>query len=382
METVGLVLHATPSARTRFDVLDSWRGIAACMVALHHLPAYSHFHEAPLLRNAYLFVDLFFVLSGFVIASTYRLRLAQGLAIWRFALLRFGRLYPLHFVMLLLLAALAAALQEARGRAFPGLEFVASAALVQNFLVGAYTLNTPSWSISVEFWTYLIFAALARAGQRPLLIAMGIAALLGPPLIAAAAGNMDVITDYSMIRCLAGFACGVLLNAGYRERQWGTVPEVLAIAAVCGFVMWSGDSVASVAAPYLFSAVLLIYAPQSGAVSRLLAKPVFLFLGAISYSIYMVHWFICLLTVDLLHAAALRGYDWATRTDKGFFIGTEKWQGDLAYPLYLALVLSAACLAHRCIEAPWRERFRHLAMRSSARPAPHRISPTSSPGAR
>src|SRR6266576_119115 len=89
----------------RFVVLDSWRGIAACLVALFHLEAYSHLvyshlHGVPFLGNSWLFVDFFFVLSGFVIAANYQQRLLDGFGVGRFLLLRLGRLYPLHFAVL------------------------------------------------------------------------------------------------------------------------------------------------------------------------------------------------------------------------------------------------------------------------------------------
>src|SRR2546425_10965309 len=90
----------------RFIALESWRGIAACLVALFHLDAYSHLYDVPLLRNAWLFVDFFFVLSGFIIAANYQQRLLEGFGIGRFILLRLGRIYPLHFVMLALGVAL------------------------------------------------------------------------------------------------------------------------------------------------------------------------------------------------------------------------------------------------------------------------------------
>src|SRR5438045_8537170 len=89
----------------RFVVLDSWRGIAACLVALFHLDAYSHLYDVPFLRNSWLFVDFFFVLSGFVIAANYQQRLLEGFGIGRFLLLRLGRLYPLPFAMLALVIA-------------------------------------------------------------------------------------------------------------------------------------------------------------------------------------------------------------------------------------------------------------------------------------
>src|SRR5258708_10033057 len=84
----------------RFVVLDSWRGIAACLVALFHLDAYSHLYGVPFLRNSWLFVDFFFVLSGFVIATNYQQRLLDGFGIGRFLLLLLGRLYPLQFTMM------------------------------------------------------------------------------------------------------------------------------------------------------------------------------------------------------------------------------------------------------------------------------------------
>src|SRR5947207_14296459 len=86
----------------RFEALDSWRGIAACLVALYHLRLYSDspLIALPLLQHSYLFVDFFFVLSGFVIAANYQQRLGEGFSMWRFALLRFGRVYPLHLALL------------------------------------------------------------------------------------------------------------------------------------------------------------------------------------------------------------------------------------------------------------------------------------------
>lgn len=62
----------------RFDALDGWRGIAALMVSLFHFNAYHHFVASPFIRNAHLYVDFFFVLSGFVIAHAYADKLTGG----------------------------------------------------------------------------------------------------------------------------------------------------------------------------------------------------------------------------------------------------------------------------------------------------------------
>src|SRR5258708_27828356 len=84
----------------RFQALDGWRGIAALLVALYHSPFYGHLYGVPLVRNAYLFVDLFFVLSGFVISHAYADRLADGKSVLVFLIRRFGRLWPLHTAVL------------------------------------------------------------------------------------------------------------------------------------------------------------------------------------------------------------------------------------------------------------------------------------------
>jgi peptidoglycan/LPS O-acetylase OafA/YrhL len=65
----------TSSTANRFEALDGWRGICACLVVLFHFHGYSPIYSWGLIRNSYLFVDFFFVLSGFVIAWNYATRL-------------------------------------------------------------------------------------------------------------------------------------------------------------------------------------------------------------------------------------------------------------------------------------------------------------------
>ncbi len=89
----------------RFEALDGWRGVCACLVVLFHFNGYSPIYTAPLVRNSYLFVDFFFVLSGFVIAWNYGTRLGSWPEVRRFLVLRLGRVYPLHLFMLFLFLA-------------------------------------------------------------------------------------------------------------------------------------------------------------------------------------------------------------------------------------------------------------------------------------
>ena len=67
----------------RFVALDSWRGICALLVALFHVPIIGVMRQVTLVSNGYLFVDFFFVLSGFVIATVYERRLGDADSTWR-----------------------------------------------------------------------------------------------------------------------------------------------------------------------------------------------------------------------------------------------------------------------------------------------------------
>src|SRR5437868_13481101 len=61
----------------RFDALDGWRGVCACFVVLFHFHGWGPLYTSSFVRGSYLFVDFFFVLSGFVIAWNYGNRLAS-----------------------------------------------------------------------------------------------------------------------------------------------------------------------------------------------------------------------------------------------------------------------------------------------------------------
>lgn len=88
-------------AAHRFEALDALRGVCALLVALYHFDAPGVVSTSRLIGNSYLFVDYFFVLSGFVIAFSYGNRLASGeISTARFMALRAGRIYPLHLAMI------------------------------------------------------------------------------------------------------------------------------------------------------------------------------------------------------------------------------------------------------------------------------------------
>src|SRR5690349_5552566 len=89
--------------KDRFEVLDIFRGIFSAMVVFFHMSAFAN---TPVINNHFvdnsdLFVDFFFVLSGFVIAYSYR-EINGGDKLQQFLKKRWLRIYPLHLVMLLI----------------------------------------------------------------------------------------------------------------------------------------------------------------------------------------------------------------------------------------------------------------------------------------
>ncbi|OYW42774.1 MAG: hypothetical protein B7Z45_01625, partial [Azorhizobium sp. 12-66-6] len=173
----------------RFKALDAWRGICALLVVLFHFCFVfrSPLMGAPIVTNAFLFVDFFFVLSGFVVCHAYRDRLGDAPS-WRaFVVRRFGRLWPLHASMLALFIAFIAMVNllphpERFAFTLGPSEYSAIAIPIHLLLLNAVDLhgmawNAPSWSIGAEFYTYLLFGAVCvlalRRLQHPTYAALG-----------------------------------------------------------------------------------------------------------------------------------------------------------------------------------------------------------------
>lgn len=373
----------------RFTALDSWRGICACLVAISHFHLNSHAYYWPIVRNAYLFVDFFFLLSGFVIAANYQQRLLNGFGAGKFMLLRFGRLYPLHLAMLLAFVVIEYVMcltpvlsAMAREAAFTGVNSPATI-IPEMFLIHGLGIsedtkwNGPSWSISTEFFAYLIFAVALLLTHKYLRYLLWGTVLVSPILLAVFnEGNMDATHEYALLRCVYGFAAGVITFNFYQRwhetvrrrldgTRWATLLEVLAILSVGIFVVVAEKSVFSVAAPYLFAATVFIFAFEAGRASRVLLYRPLVQVGALSYSIYMVHTFVYARIENV--AIVIEKYAGIPLTSHSSVevgerqLGTELWQGDLYYVAILLAVIAVSYATFNIIEQPGRRWFRKLA---------------------
>ena len=284
--------------------LTAIRGLAAWWVVLFHLRAFL----APwipgavlaVLARGNLAVDLFFILSGFVIALNYAERVAEGdgRTYADFLFRRFARVYPLHLLILLGFAAYALAAWRF-GTARPEDQhwgyFAASLFLVQNWgLTDEARWNVPAWSISTEALAYLVFpaiVALLLPKRRPLWLLAGATILLGlsvePFFWLTHHPFPNAVAQTGLCRCLAQFAMGVALAGLWQRlprRRW--LPAALAAAAAllaAAFVLWNAPVV-----PLAWAALILALALRGE--GGVLASPPLVWLGRVSYATYLCHY--------------------------------------------------------------------------------------------
>jgi peptidoglycan/LPS O-acetylase OafA/YrhL len=370
-----------------FRVLDSWRGIAALLVALFHLNVYSAIYSLDFVRNAFLFVDFFFVLSGFVITHSYGDRMGTREGVSTFAVRRFNRLWPLHAIVLLafVLVEIAKLFMAARGASFYAPPFTganSSNAVLWNLAFGQsigmtnqLTWNPPSWSIAAEFWTYLIFAAtLHLAATRFSRLTFAAEGLLAVLLVASVAilishseHGQDATYDLGLFRCLYGFLIGHFVY-----RLWQVCPrdlfdtaflEIAVLIIAVFYVSMAGRSGYSFLAPLVFAVVVLVFAFEAGPVSKLMSNRGNQWLGRISYSIYMWQAFIIFNLVDRPVSITEKiTHRVLTTTDgAGSALGGEAGKlivlGGHVLPilvtlLFLGVLIAVASISYRLIEQP------------------------------
>ena len=343
--------------------LTGLRGVAASIVAVHHflqMPI-SPWHEVRL--RGYLAVDIFFVLSGFVMALTYADAFAadRGSQPYRdFLVRRVARIYPI-FLVILLFTVLRTTLQDPSALASSQAIgcVAANVLLIQGWGI-APSLIIPSWSISTEMAAYLAFPLILRGtlfcGPRRALgaaVAAGllllIAVVLAPMLASPGRGALDIydgMTPLPLLRCIGGFILGVLAFRLARQ------PSVIAVAGldrmgavllgalVLGLAAGVGDLVLYP----LFPAIVIACFANRGRLARVLGGGVVYRLGVWSYAIYLLH-------PDVFRQVA------ALASRLGF--STLAAPGAIACgAIGFAIVLMLAALSHHLIEVPGRRLVR------------------------
>ncbi|MEY9895850.1 peptidoglycan/LPS O-acetylase OafA/YrhL [Bradyrhizobium sp. USDA 329] len=271
--------------------LDSIRGIAATSVVIHHLllmptflAAFPHnaWINCSFFRSAWLLVDLFFVLSGMVMALSYIENDFTRFSLREFMIRRLARVYPLHIVMLLAnlvfrllrIGLVMAGVVVAAPTVFEvnnAYSFSLNVLLLHSMgFIDYLSWNAPSWSISVEFYTYFVFGLIVlfalRMGSLSWfyvlsgLLAVGSLVFI---IFVLEKRSLELQTDFGLLRCFVGFFLGVLmvkivdrLRAKPGAAVQGVLQFVAMIASVVLVSLAETNPAATFLAPVMFAIFL------------------------------------------------------------------------------------------------------------------------------
>ncbi len=292
------------AARQRaFLLLDGLRGFAALfVVSIHSRPLWG----AGAL-HAYLAVDLFFILSGFVIAHAYERKLDSGaMTFGDFVKVRLVRLYPMY--ALAMLCALVLRVEHFRatdGLRAIGLSWLLAAFFLPSMLgrgVSLYPLIPATWSLFFELLVNFAYARwLSWLTSRRLAAVVGVAAVALIPL-ALSDGGFEAggfwrwsSVPWGLARSVFGIGIGVLMHR-HREALWARLPNGIPwwlpliplglVLALSADHARSVDAAVDLGATLVFFPLLVIWAArqQVGQEARLL-----MLLGSASYPVYVLH---------------------------------------------------------------------------------------------
>ncbi|MGK9168051.1 acyltransferase [Inquilinus limosus] len=369
------------SQQQYFPALTALRGIAALCVVLFHysIGSFPNLHPTDLtffFGKSYLFVDLFFALSGFILMHVYGRSFADGPSAAKlgpFLRARFARLYPLHLVVLggfVLLELVKLAVDRSGLDAFGGSHTLATlpGSLLLLNAAGIYdtiTWNGPSWSISAEWIVGLAFPLLVPvvARLRPAgLLLLYVATLVGFALLSAGPQlDLDLTNDWGVPRCFLGFVGGMILYRLWQDDAPGWMAtDTAALTVITAIVLAMHLNMRGVFVVPLFGLLILCLAQNTARVGRALGSRPMIFLGDISYAVYLAQ----MLLLDSVHLG------WRLVTGRELKdAGFSAAQSLAVIAVMVVALLPLATLLHRWIEIPARDWLRRAVPGRALRPA-------------
>lgn len=280
-----------------YPSIEGLRGTLALVVCCGHFGFGTVLSQWGLAFNLHFAVDLFFIISGLVLAYSnyYAPRSISG---GEFIIKRIARLYPLHVLTLFLMCVL----NIIRDLPTSGLDVLKNLFLLHNVGLGAPSnaLNFPSWSISVEFWaSLLLFFITALIKNRFIISILAIGYVLACCTLcssyfitggyeAALGGFLNV----GLLRGVAGTFMGILiyfaLNSPTCQKLWQNIFCKYISLLGLGWFFLQNPPAYSMFLFYLLSFYFIGALCQSNFL-RIFRHPLALWLGTVSYSIYLLH---------------------------------------------------------------------------------------------
>ncbi len=330
-----------------------FKGQSAEGLVMEDMPGYAWLPLRAMYRFGFLGVEVFWCISGFIFFWKYRDAIADGaVSSYKFFVLRASRLYPLHFVTLLLVAVLQMAYFRQHQYHFVYgnndlLHFVYHLFMASNWWPSqGSSFNGPIWSVSLEVLVYLVFFCAVRFAGR----GAWVAAAIFVACLALMLGGVD----NSLLKAVAFFYAGGLVAAlaerldaiGWRSR--GMVVAALLVACISAV---SFRLEIHKAAWFKWDYFLFIYVPALLYVASANVKlgPTITrwieTLGNMTYSSYLLHFPTQLCIVTAVAALGLS----VPKLSAWFLL------------FYLGTVLGLAPLAYRYFELPMQQAIRRWA---------------------
>ncbi|NTS78289.1 acyltransferase [Catenovulum sp. SM1970] len=348
--------------------LTSIRGIAAFLVVLYHIKFYLNQYEFSdqvswLYNKGYLAVDFFFILSGFIIAYNYQKLFSDRISksdLTPFLIKRFARIFPLHaFVMLCFcLVPLAFFVTGKPINSIYSIEnFIIKLLLLDAWLLGTdfwNTWNISSWTISSEFFAYLCFPVLAfyiskvKNNQYYLLLVLfAVIAFLYE--ITGARSLGDNIGTLALFRCLLEFSCGICLYNIYKNQpkldqslaKWLFTLTSLILALLLIYIEANHFYI-----PICFSIMFFSLLNFKSKLHKFLEHKSLVYLGEISYSMYLNHAFILIIYIML-------------------FLDDAKTASPIDIILYITFTFLMSIFTYHKVEVPMRKLINKHALKNT-----------------
>lgn len=359
------------NSANRFEVLDSFRGICAICVVLFHMTIINGISTLPFFKGSNVFVEFFFVLSGFVL--TYGFAYKQDLNFKKYITARFFRIYPLHVFTLaaMIILEFGKFIAEKHGVNFQIHSFTitkdVSEILPNLLLVQAWThltqndsFNGPAWSISIEFYTYILFFFTLMLSWKYRLISWFIISALAFLLII----NDTPYIPSTVARGLSCFFLGALSYVFIRRVQNQLTSKKLnsafifleiAIPILIYTLITSSLAHKNIILSILFAICISTFSFQRGLISKILATTPFTFTGKLSYSIYMTHAAILLVITSLfIIAQKITGLELTKIINGGRVIDAGSVSMNTLLAIFtLLLVIIVSNLTYKYIEKPF-----------------------------
>jgi peptidoglycan/LPS O-acetylase OafA/YrhL len=277
----------------RIVALDFYRFVAAFGVVLLHLTEFGNYDRQSgfgfWTSDFGLFVDFFFILSGFVIAINYSSSVGTAKDILIFLRRRLARVYPLYLVTMLCFVGLFVLGKSSHPENYSASSIIAQLSLVQQWQINPpLPFNFPAWSISAEWAMYLLFPLMVWICHRVGWLSLAIVALCSALTIYFLVdGGVMHRPVWNALRALPTFSLGVLLARLDSNKTIGNGASVgvgaFALSVIA--MLFHQNPVITVA---LFCSAIFLTASDKNP-KPIYQSDAFKVLGDASYSVYMLH---------------------------------------------------------------------------------------------